>query len=56
MVAIKKQKKYEIIKNKQVDHVRNELMLISNMVNDFLVKLEGFTHDDSFIYLVMEFI
>jgi serine/threonine protein kinase len=31
IVAIKKLKKCEIVKNKQVDHVHDELTLISNM-------------------------
>ena len=56
MVAIKKLKKCEIVKNKQVDHVHDEVTLISNMNHNFLVKLEGFTQDDTFIYLVMEFV
>jgi serine/threonine protein kinase len=43
IVAIKKLKKCEIVKNKQVDHVHDELTLISNMNHQFLVKLEGFT-------------
>ena len=49
-------KKYDLIKNKQVDHVHDEITLISNMKDQMIVGFEGFTQDDRYIYLVMEFV
>ena len=56
MVAIKFLKKYDLIKNKQVDHVHDEVTLISNMRHPFIVGFEGFTQDEHYIYLAMEFV
>jgi serine/threonine protein kinase len=49
-------KKYDLIKNKQVDHVHDEVTLISNMRHPFIVGFEGFTQDEHYIYLAMEFV
>ena len=56
LVAIKLLKKYDLIKNKQVDHVHDEITLLSNMNDPLVVNFEGFTQDDRFIYLGMEFV
>ena len=56
LVAIKLLKKYDLIKNKQVDHVHDEVTLIANMDHPLIVKFDGFTQDDRFIYLAMEFV
>ena len=56
MVAIKFLKKYDLIKNKQVDHVHDEISLMSNMKHPFIVSNDGFTQDDSYLYIVMEFV
>jgi len=56
LVAIKLLKKYDLIKNKQVDHVHDEITLLSNMKDPLVVNFEGFTQDDRFIYLGMEFV
>ena len=54
--AIKQLKKDQIIKNKQVDHLKNETYIL-NSVNYFLfVKMEGITQDPKFLYILMEFI
>ncbi len=55
-MAIKYLKKYDLIKNKQVDHVHDEVTLISNMKHPNIVNFDGFTQDESYLYLVMEFV
>lgn len=55
-MAIKYLKKYDLIKNKQVDHVHDEVTLISNMKHPNIVSFDGFTQDDCYLYLVMEFV
>ena len=54
--AIKVLKKSEIIKLKQVDHIMNEIKILSVIEHNFLIKTEGFTQDDRYIYLVLELI
>jgi protein kinase X len=39
-----------------VDHVHDEITLIANMDHPLLVSLDGFTQDEAYIYLVMEFV
>jgi len=39
-----------------VDHVRDEVQLISNMNHPFIVGFDGFTQDESYLYLIMEFV
>lgn len=56
LVAIKFLKKYDLIKNKQVDHVHDEVTLLSNMRQPFVVNFEGFNQDECYLYIVMEFI
>jgi serine/threonine protein kinase len=54
--AIKILKKSEIIKLKQVDHIMNEVKILSAVDHPFLIKTEGFTQDDRYLYLVLELI
>ena len=55
-MAIKCLKKYDLIKNKQVDHVQNETSIINLLDHPLLTKFEGFAQDDRFIYILMEFV
>ena len=54
--AIKVLKKAEIIKLKQVDHIMNEVKILSAIDHPFLINTGGFTQDDRYIYLVLELI
>jgi serine/threonine protein kinase len=54
--AIKILKKFEIIKLKQVDHILNEVKILSMIDHPFLVKIEGFSQDDKFLYLILELV
>ena len=54
--AIKILKKLKIIKLKQVDHILNELKILSFINHPFLVKSEGFTQDPQYLYIILELI
>lgn len=54
--AIKVLKKAEIIKLKQVDHIMNEIKILSVIDHPFLINTEGFSQDDRYIYLVLDLI
>jgi serine/threonine protein kinase len=54
--AIKVLKKAEIIKLKQVDHIMNEVRILSAVDHPFLVNTAGFSQDDRYMYLVLELI
>jgi protein kinase A len=55
-VAIKILKKAEIIKLKQVDHIMNEIRILTMIDHPFLVKTDGFTQDEKYIYVVLELV
>lgn len=55
-VAIKILKKSEIIKLKQVDHILNEIKILSYIDHPFLIKSTGFAQDTKYIYLVIELV
>ena len=55
-VAIKILKKSELIKLKQVDHILNEIKILSMIDHPFLVYTDGFTQDSKFLYVVLELV
>ena len=55
MVAIKFLKKYDLIKNKQVDHVHDEVTLISNMRHPFIVNLNYAFQTQTKLFLILDF-
>ena len=55
-VAIKILKKSEIIKLKQVDHILNEIKILSMIEHPFLVGTDGFNQDKKFLYVVLELV
>jgi protein kinase A len=55
-VAIKILKKAEIIKLKQVDHIHNEIKILSMIDHPFLVRTDGFNQDKKFVYVVLELV
>lgn len=54
--AFKQLKKYEIIKSKQVDHLKNEVYILNSVQHPFIVKMAGMTQDNRFLYIGMEFV
>ena len=55
-VAVKILKKIKIIKSKQVDHILNELKILSFIDHPFLVKFTGFNQDSQYLYIITELI
>ena len=55
-VAIKILKKMKIIKFKQVDHILNELKILSFIDHPFIVKFNGFNQDAQYLYIIIELI
>ena len=55
-VAIKIIKKFELIRLKQVDHVSNEIKILTIIDHPFMIKTDGFSQDSKYLYLVLELI
>ncbi|KAL9645259.1 hypothetical protein ABK040_002459 [Willaertia magna] len=54
--AMKIMKKYEIIKKKQVEHIKSEKIVLEKIINHpFIIKLFKTFQDDNYLYMVMEF-
>jgi protein kinase A len=54
--AVKRLKKADIIKLRQVDHVISENTILADIDHPFLVGLKGFSQDARFLYFLMEYI
>jgi len=54
--AMKRLKKADIIKLRQVDHVISENTILADIDHPFLVGLKGFSQDARFLYFLMEYI
>ena len=55
-VAIKILKKDNIIKFKQVDHVMNEIRVLSTVDHPLLVKTQGYTQDEKYLYITLDLV
>ncbi len=56
ILAFKQLKKYDIIKFKQVDHLKNENWILFSLEHPFIVEMEGMTQNKKYIFLAMEFV
>merc|ERR1712127_661456 len=54
--AMKRLKKADIIKLRQVDHVISENTILADIDHPFLVGLKGFSQDPRYLYFLMEYI
>lgn len=54
--AIKQLKKIDIIRMKQVDHLRNEIYILNSIRHPFIIEMKGFSQNAKNIYIVMEYI
>lgn len=54
--VFKQLKKYEIIKSKQVDHLKNEVFILNSFDFDYYVRAFGIAQDSKYLYIMMEFI
>jgi len=50
---MKRLKKSDIIKLRQVDHVISENTILADIEHPFLVGLQGFTQDSRYLYFLM---
>ena len=55
-VAMKIMKKVDILKSKQADHIANEIKILSMIDHPFVIKFDGFTQDEKYLYLALELI
>lgn len=55
-IALKILKKADILKLKQVDHVISEFNILRTISHPFLVNLVGFTQDERYLYLGLDFV
>jgi len=56
VVALKIMSKAEILRKKQVEHVRNERTLLTTLSSPFIVTLKGAFQDRENLYLIEEFV
>jgi|SaaInlStandDraft_6_1057023.scaffolds.fasta_scaffold06929_3 serine/threonine protein kinase len=54
--ALKIAKKREVIRLKQIDHVRSEKDLLSRLDHPFIVKLYGTSTSSNYLYMLMEYV
>ena len=54
--ALKILKKTEIIRLKQVDHVKTECKVLQMMDHPYIIKLKGSFQDSKYVYLLLEYI
>ncbi len=54
--ALKACKKSAIIRMKQVEHIRNEVNLLSKIDHPTIVSMLGVFQDNSKLYIVMEYV
>eukprot|EP00697_Spironema_sp_BW2_P010841 gnl/Spiro4/26250_TR13087_c0_g1_i1.p1 gnl/Spiro4/26250_TR13087_c0_g1~~gnl/Spiro4/26250_TR13087_c0_g1_i1.p1 ORF type:complete len:333 (+),score=51.01 gnl/Spiro4/26250_TR13087_c0_g1_i1:103-1101(+) len=54
--AMKILKKSEIIRQKQVDHILSEKQILSLVNHPFMVRLHDTFQDDTYLYMVMDFV
>lgn len=54
--ALKILKKKEIIRLKQVDHIKSEVQLLSRIQHPFIVNLVSFFQDEHKLYMVLEYV
>eukprot|EP00164_Ancoracysta_twista_P002559 GFYU01003407.1.p1 GENE.GFYU01003407.1~~GFYU01003407.1.p1 ORF type:complete len:700 (-),score=265.72 GFYU01003407.1:140-2239(-) len=54
--ALKMLKKYDIVKMKQLDHLRNEVQILNMVKHPFMVNMYGTFQDTNFLYLLLEYV
>eukprot|EP00388_Colpodella_angusta_P024088 GDKJ01062737.1.p1 GENE.GDKJ01062737.1~~GDKJ01062737.1.p1 ORF type:complete len:325 (-),score=63.96 GDKJ01062737.1:177-1151(-) len=54
--AVKRLKKYELIRQKQVDHIVSERAILMEIRHPFIVQMPWSFHDARYLYLVLEYV
>ena len=49
-------KKAEILKLKQVDHIKSEVEILNEIDFPLMVWMDGITQDERYLYIVMEYV
>lgn len=55
-IAMKQLNKDQIIRNKQVDHLKSEIGILASISNPFMVQFFGFTHNEFHFNIFMEMV
>ena len=55
-IALKKMKKKQIIEQKQVDHIKNEVYILNAVRHPFIVTMAGITQNPKFMMIGMEYV
>ena len=55
-IAMKQLNKDQIIRNKQVDHLKSEISILASISNPFVVQFFGFTHNEYHFNIFMEMV
>ena len=55
-MAVKLQSKYQLITNKQVPHLFNEIKWMGQLNHPFILKLNGISQDQRIMYMYIDFI
>lgn len=56
VLALKMLRKTEIIRLKQVEHIKSEKNILSQCSHPFIVDMYGWFQDAEFVYMIMEFV
>jgi serine/threonine protein kinase len=54
-MALKMLKKTEIIRLKQVDHVRSEKKILEKITHPFIVQLQGTFQTESHVFMLLDY-
>lgn len=54
--AMKIMKKCEILRLKQLEHIKSEVLLLSKLHHPFIVNLAGHLQDDKRLYLILDYV
>lgn len=54
--AIKQLQKADIMRKKQIDHLKNEIYILNSINHPFIVNVKGITQNSKHIYIVLDYI
>jgi serine/threonine protein kinase len=55
LLAFKKIAKFDIIKLRQIEHLKNETAILNSISHPFIIRMEGITQDQKFLYIALEY-
>ena len=54
-LAVKLQSKFLLLKKKQVEHVFNEIQIMTEINNPFILKMRGVAQDNRIMYMYVDY-